>query len=926
MSLFGAMFTGVTGLNAQSKKIGSISDNIANVNTVGYKKADTQFESLVITTGSSKTYTPGGVLPSTRYLIDQQGLLVNSSSVTDLAVSGQGFFVVKEGNDGIPLYTRAGSFRPNEDGDLQNVAGYKLQGWPLDINGKLPGEPGNPNTVASSTFESLETVNINKASGQARPTTTVAISANLNAGEKILPGESYSAAMDAFSNTNFGIGADDIIASSEYNLSTLNNVTRGDQIEIATGNGQVNDFTYGGYTVGRNVGVAGAGNIGDGATVLAPTTLAAGTVQFNNLSSTVNVTLPGVHNLQSGAVVNLAGFAATAGIPASELNGAHTVIVTGPNTFSFTTTTAATSTTNNAGGETANTRPYTGNIMDALTPSQAFLSTTPVSNYSANALTFTVTTNTTGTKTFTYVSGSPSAAAGQFSSLSTLAQAISNVSGLNARVVGGRLVVSSEDANEAVTFANGDVDGDIGPPIKQGIDWTGELGLSNISSGSSRFNTLRGLYKLVTDAPGISATLESELSKTKLGINVDSPLDTLRIKDYVQTPPTALGTNPITVTGVGPSYTITVTDPTTTATVGGKVVLAGIQAFNGFSASELNGTFQVASVVPGASYSFTVTPAGAVTAGTGGGATGTAAVTNNGSLIAELGFVPSLNGVGYTPQDTGIAGPKYDASGITGENMASGKITPQFSHQMRIYDSLGSGHDVRVSFIKADDNNWAVEVYAIPKSDVSSTLPDGQLATGFINFNGDGSLRSISPALANAINMNWSNGSSPSTVSIDWGTAGPPSGTLNVTDFGKTDGMRQFDQDYDVNFVNQDGAQAGYLVGIAIDPDGKVIASFSNGKSQAIYQVPLADFPSANGLRPVTGNVFAATQESGDATLRKGNTGGMGTVQSGTLESSNVDLATELTDMIVAQRAYQSNTRVIQTADSLLQELQQIGR
>ena len=136
MSVFGSMFTASSGLNAQSQALGMISNNIANVSTVGYKRTDASFSSLVTTQNQSTLYTPGGVKVSQNARISQAGVLQQSSSATDLAISGSGMFVVRAGNTtgSEPLYTRAGSFTENVDGFLENTSGYILQGWPLDQN------------------------------------------------------------------------------------------------------------------------------------------------------------------------------------------------------------------------------------------------------------------------------------------------------------------------------------------------------------------------------------------------------------------------------------------------------------------------------------------------------------------------------------------------------------------------------------------------------------------------------------------------------------------------------------------------------------------------------------------------------------------------------------------------------------------------
>ncbi len=130
MSIFGAMFSGVTGLHAQSQALGMIADNISNMNTVGYKGTSAQFFSLVTQAASKTRYTPGGVLASPAQGIDRQGLLQSSTSKTDIAVAGRGFFVVNQDDTGTGqyLFTRAGAFNPDQNGNLVNTAGYFLQG------------------------------------------------------------------------------------------------------------------------------------------------------------------------------------------------------------------------------------------------------------------------------------------------------------------------------------------------------------------------------------------------------------------------------------------------------------------------------------------------------------------------------------------------------------------------------------------------------------------------------------------------------------------------------------------------------------------------------------------------------------------------------------------------------------------------------
>lgn len=129
MGLYGVMTTSVSGMAAQADRMGTVADNIANVNTTGYKRASTEFATLVPEARVIE-YTPGSVQTVIRRGITEQGGLAYTRSPTDLAINGNGFFMVS-GANGTPYMTRAGSFVPNSAGELVNAAGYKLLGYNL---------------------------------------------------------------------------------------------------------------------------------------------------------------------------------------------------------------------------------------------------------------------------------------------------------------------------------------------------------------------------------------------------------------------------------------------------------------------------------------------------------------------------------------------------------------------------------------------------------------------------------------------------------------------------------------------------------------------------------------------------------------------------------------------------------------------------
>ena len=185
MSLFGALSSGVSGLTAQSSAMGAISDNITNVSTVGYKSTTVNFASLVTKQTSGTFYSAGGVQSKPRQDTGVQGLLQASTSSTDLAISGQGFFVVNEASEPTVedayLYTRAGSFFMDNDGYLRNTSGYYLQGWNVDAAGVV--KPANKDlTIANQNIVSadyLSTVNLSRVGGTASATQKIGIGANL---------------------------------------------------------------------------------------------------------------------------------------------------------------------------------------------------------------------------------------------------------------------------------------------------------------------------------------------------------------------------------------------------------------------------------------------------------------------------------------------------------------------------------------------------------------------------------------------------------------------------------------------------------------------------------------------------------------------------------------------------------------------------
>ena len=179
MSLYGVLRTGVSGMNAQSNLLSTVADNIANAGTTGYKRADTEFSSLILQSGRGN-YSSGSVVTQVRYSIGDQGPLTYTTSGSDLAVQGDGFFIVSNPG-GTPQLTRAGSFVVDgSTGNLVNAAGFTLMGY--DISG------GAPSNVLNG-FANLVPVNLSAVNMQASPTTRGVFMVNLPDNGAVVAGD-----------------------------------------------------------------------------------------------------------------------------------------------------------------------------------------------------------------------------------------------------------------------------------------------------------------------------------------------------------------------------------------------------------------------------------------------------------------------------------------------------------------------------------------------------------------------------------------------------------------------------------------------------------------------------------------------------------------------------------------------------------------
>ena len=257
MSIFGAMQSGISGLAAQSTAMGAISDNIVNVNTVGYKNNTTSFQTLVTKQTTSSRYSPGGVQPVSKQGVNVQGLLASNSSSTACAISGNGYFVVNQaanpGEGDLWAYTRAGDFNIDDNGYLVNTGGFYAQGWSLlpwdgnpnasvvNINGidyMKAYYDGNGNTVYINDNiidnRNLKPINLATIGGTATPTQQIKFGANLPSSDKIGAKQKVSALIyDSLGN------------ASNLSLNFTKTSANGWDMSASVPSGAANSILYG---------------------------------------------------------------------------------------------------------------------------------------------------------------------------------------------------------------------------------------------------------------------------------------------------------------------------------------------------------------------------------------------------------------------------------------------------------------------------------------------------------------------------------------------------------------------------------------------------------------------------------------------------------------------------------------------------------
>ncbi|ARP53091.1 flagellar hook protein FlgE [Alcaligenes faecalis] len=225
------------------------------------------------------------------------------------------------------------------------------------------------------------------------------------------------------------------------------------------------------------------------------------------------------------------------------------------------------------------------------------------------------------------------------------------------------------------------------------------------------------------------------------------------------------------------------------------------------------------------------------------------------------------------------------------------------SFSYSVYDSLGNNHEISQYFVKRPANAAGESVWDVYYMEGSTPLSP---ASATMTFNGSGVMTSPNPATVNV------------TLANPGGNASPADDL--VFDI-RYNGTTQFGGEFAKGKPYQDGYATGEYASMSIDKDGTMVAAYTNGVTQRLGSLVLADFSNLQGLRPVGGNAWAETGESGQPILGRPGENGLASIKGQAVEDSNVDMGQELVNMIIAQRTYQANAQTIKTQDQVLQTL-----
>jgi flagellar hook protein FlgE len=827
-----SLYSGVAGLQSHQVAMDIESNNIANVNTVGFKYSRANFSDLLAQTKSIATAPQGdlggqnavqvglGSTVSSKTTIFSQGSIQNTDKNTDVAIQGDGFFIVSADGGNSYKYTRAGDFKFDAGGNFVDNNGFIVQGWVRD-----------PITGEVDATAPIENINIPPGlTTPASPTAEVVLKANLNAGTLV---ESFSPAYAVPSGDPTNPFTNALPAADENGLP----VESGDMGVLFNDAGE-------------------AFSLQDGQGIW---------------MSFVDAEYTGESVVASDGYLTADDDAVTYTFDAAVADGETISIIVNGTTY-----TATMDTTVGSGTETAE------ETYDALGAAVAAGEPVTYSNV-GEALTF---TNNTDDGTVGAVS-SPVTVSG-----------MANDNGTT------KINESVDELDLTFTLDDG---------TTQRITTVGGTGEETPAQNGARYVTAINAQTATTGVMAQYNTTTGKIELTNTNSNTASSHNINVVAGNVNSGIAVDPTDPTAVTSVN---IITAHTYTYSATggLGGSGGLGNDKTFTTIAdlrnqmELEANKDIDGDGLIEGR-VEVTVTDQGKIEVTNPGGSEDDYDISLSVTAYSSVGSPTVTENTRFTSNMEAMNASL--AAGSTGKAFSQSFNAATHSSSIDIFDSLGSKHTIRMEFRKTElsvttGSRWDMKISVPPPAMIDNTAPTNE-RSGFISFGPDGSLSNFDPPNVSFTGNNGS--SSEQQVKLTFGTT------------GMYDGMTSFDSSSSTSGISQDGFTGGDLVGVRIDQSGTIVGSFSNGRSFGLAQVGMAKFTNNEGLSAEGGSVYVQTANSGDPIIGSAATSGRGFIQSSALEASNVDLSMALTQLIIIQRGYQANGKIITTSDQLLETL-----
>ncbi|WP_086289093.1 flagellar hook-basal body complex protein [Campylobacter devanensis] len=929
--MMGALWSGVTGLQAHQVAMDVEGNNIANVNTVGFKYSRASFADLFSQTQKVATAPQGdlggknsmqiglGSTVNTVTKIFKQGTIQTTDKQSDMAIQGDGFFVVSADGGKTYMYTRNGDFSLDSQGNFVDRNGYVVQGWMR-----------NEDTGTIDPTSPLSNIIIEPGMAmEANPTSELAIIANLNSGSNIGAKNSpiytldhYNDFLDAngnglwedgetknpndLSNNTYYINSNKEVAVKEagVDLGVVFNGS-GEGLNLREGQGIWVSYADAKATFGELPNNAGQG-----------------TNKYKLHISINGIEIPATELTKMDEVVKkINDYTPQTGVIAT-LNGDKGIQLTN---------------TNNQG-----TTDATKNIkIKKLEDDTTSIQTTSV----ITAYKYTYSSGAGKTADHNYNDGAARVVKTTEDlrrAMQTDAREYVNYSGSNvSNAVNGATYVANRTLG-IIDAANGNVQ-----TAKQNVQRVIQ-GL--LQDAQATFNTLRNAGAVTAPISESAVATIVEVLRDANAIMQNQQITTINdLKEAIR----ELVTNDKLAEFASREWDSPL--DADGADIFDKNVADGLPA-PAADGSHANGTYRDINLNDGVQVTVNEkgqfvfrNPAGDASYGQNDGHTIQNAQNQPGGTKIEdsADAYTDTNGQKLVPsnQDTytndyamqiAVSGYSNAAQNVnensaladvfkalggslatgTGEKVSSNLTMSSHAATTEIYDSLGSKHEIKfewrkVSYSPENGTEWSVLIQ-VPEPGVLNADGSGfsNVVSGSARFNNDGTLLGFTPT---TLSFTANNGSAPGQ-GIE----------LNFGKIGDSNGLRSNDNPSATDNIIQDGYTAGNLVGTRIDEAGTIIGSFSNGRSFGLAQVSLAVFSNNEGLESRSGNIFSQTANSGDPIFGAAGTSRRGTITASALEMSNVDLSRALTQLIVVQRGYQANSKTITTSDQMLTSLLQI--